>query len=101
MTDEAPDQSVRVSFAEGSVDDDLPAFFELMERLDEVISAAGVGEFDGNMDEELIAYGPDAEALFAVMEPLLRAFPARPCTIELRAADDGEEDGAVLREFLL
>lgn len=41
------------------------------------ITATGVGEFDGNLvgtdDATLYMYGPDADRLFAVVEPILRA----------------------------
>lgn len=52
------------------------------------------GELDGSMLGpdlvQLFAYGPDADRLFAVMEPALRRFPARPAHVTLRygAADD-------------
>lgn len=46
------------------------------------------GEFDGSMLGpdlvQLFAYGPDADRLFAVMEPVLRRFPARPAHATLR-----------------
>ncbi len=42
----------------------------------EAIEAAGVGEFDGNLigpdDAVLYMYGPDADRLFAAVEPTLR-----------------------------
>lgn len=46
-------------------------------RLSNAITATGVGEFDGNLvgadDATLYMYGPDADQLFAVVEPILRA----------------------------
>ena len=46
------------------------------------------GELDGSMLGpdlvKLFAYGPDADRLFAVMEPTLRRFPARPAHVTLR-----------------
>jgi hypothetical protein len=57
-------------------------------RLTAAITEAGVGEFDGNEfgggHVVLFAYGPDAAALFAAMESLLRDFPARPASVVLR-----------------
>ena len=51
----------------------------LIDALDRVIDEQGVGEFDG---EEfgggrcvIYMYGPDADQLFAVVEPILRATP--------------------------
>ncbi len=66
----------------------------LQKRLATAIESAGVGEFDGNEfgggEAVLFAYGPDASRLFTVMEPELRAFPARPAHAVLRygEADD-------------
>ena len=56
--------------------------------LAEAIARAGVGEFDGNEfgagEAILYAYGPDADALFAVMAPTLRGLPFRPARVLLR-----------------
>ncbi|MET8755927.1 hypothetical protein ABZW32_38420 [Streptomyces sp. NPDC004667] len=56
--------------------------------LAELIERADVGEFDGNEfgggEVTLYAYGPDADALFAVMAPVLRDLPFRPAHIVLR-----------------
>ncbi|MFO0958943.1 MAG: hypothetical protein U0800_16210 [Isosphaeraceae bacterium] len=57
--------------------DDLVPLFDLEDQLEEAIDAAGVGEFDGNemaidlADGSLYMYGPDAEALYAVVGPIL------------------------------
>lgn len=84
------DQSVTVDFDE--LDDaSLPHFFSLMEDLQAAIERSGVGEFDGNADAMLYAYGPDAEALWAVMEPLVRGF-GRPCEVELRLGPMEDDD---------
>ncbi|MFF9983050.1 hypothetical protein [Streptomyces erythrochromogenes] len=57
-------------------------------RLTEAIEQAGVGEFDrneyGGGEVALYAYGPDADALFAVMAPILHALPFRPAHVVLR-----------------
>ncbi|MFE4599343.1 hypothetical protein ACFRKE_00625 [Kitasatospora indigofera] len=56
--------------------------------LAEVIERAGVGELDGNEfgggEVVLFSYGPDADALFAVMAPVLRDVPFRPASVVLR-----------------
>jgi hypothetical protein len=55
----------------------LDALLEVEEQLEVAINTAGVGEFDGNeiavdlSDGSLYMYGPDAEALFAVVRPVL------------------------------
>ncbi|MFI1652083.1 hypothetical protein ACH4XT_34860 [Streptomyces avidinii] len=54
----------------------------------EAIENAEVGEFDGNEygggEVVLYAYGPDADALFAVMAPILNDLPFRPAHVVLR-----------------
>jgi hypothetical protein len=49
---------------------------ELEQRLEQSIKKAGVGEFDGNEfgDGECVwyMYGPDADALYRAVEPILR-----------------------------
>ncbi|MFD6492383.1 hypothetical protein [Streptomyces sp. NPDC060188] len=56
--------------------------------LREAIEGAGAGEFDGNEfgggEVTLFAYGPDADVLFAVMEPAVRGLPLRPAQVVLR-----------------
>ncbi|MFJ8996392.1 hypothetical protein ACIRQH_39080 [Streptomyces sp. NPDC102279] len=62
--------------------------------MSEAIEGAGVGEFDGNEfgggEVALFAYGPDADALFAVMEPVLRDLPLRPAHVVLRYGSASE-----------
>jgi hypothetical protein len=52
---------------------------EIEDPLIEAIEQAGVGEFDGNEvgpdDAVLYMYGPDGDALWATVEPVLRAAP--------------------------
>ncbi|MCF4138360.1 hypothetical protein L1856_19050 [Streptomyces sp. Tue 6430] len=54
--------------------------------------AAGVGEVDGNEfgggEAVVYAYGPDADALFEVLEPTLRSLPFRPAHVLLRRGDN-------------
>jgi hypothetical protein len=53
--------------------------FALQEKMMQAISDSGAGEFDGDMWGEgecvLYMYGPDANRLFAVVEPLLKSCP--------------------------
>jgi hypothetical protein len=57
--------------------DDLGPLFEVEDRLEAAIAQANVGEFDGNeiavdlSDGSLYMYGPDAEALYCVVRPIL------------------------------
>jgi hypothetical protein len=70
-----PQHAVLVRFAYGSTD--LSRLFAIEERLEQAIVEAGVGEFDGNevaidgSDGTLYMYGPDADALFAAVHPIL------------------------------
>jgi hypothetical protein len=74
---QSPEHAVLVHFAYGSTN--LSELFALEERLEAAIADAGVGEFDGNevatdgSDGTLYMYGPDADALFAVVRPALDA----------------------------
>ncbi|MET9611037.1 hypothetical protein ABZZ17_39155 [Streptomyces sp. NPDC006512] len=56
--------------------------------LTEAIEQADVGEFGGNEygggEVVLYAYGPDADALFAVMAPILNDLPFRLAHVVLR-----------------
>lgn len=71
-----PEHAVIVHFNYGSTD--LQLLFALEDKLEHAISAANAGEFDGNevatdgSDSYLYMYGPDADKLFAVVEPVLK-----------------------------
>ena len=58
-------------------DGDLKRVHDLEDALTEAIDAANAGEFDGNDVGEgeciLYAYGPDADALFAAIQPVVAA----------------------------
>jgi len=67
---------------EFGAENERKAIFELEGRLIAAIEAAEAAEFDGNEfgggECTLYMYGPDADALFAAVEPVLREFvPAR------------------------
>jgi hypothetical protein len=57
--------------------DSLEPLLEVEDQLESAIHDAGVGEFDGHeiaidlSDGSIYMYGPDAEALFAVVRPIL------------------------------
>ena len=69
------EQALIVHFDYGLAE--LDTLFELEARLEEAISEAGVGDYDGNevsvsgSDVFLYMYGPDADALLAVVRPIL------------------------------
>jgi hypothetical protein len=70
------------------LDEERATIRQAQQSLRDAIAAAGVGEFDGNefgaSTVVLYAYGPDADALFAIMSPTLRALPFRPAHVVLR-----------------
>lgn len=73
------EHAVIVHFVYGSKD--LSSLFKLEEKLKSAITKAGVGEYDGNevavdgSDGYLYMYGPDADRLFVVVEPILKSTP--------------------------
>jgi len=70
---------VIVSLSRPGVD----AAFKLDEKLDRGVSASGAGEYDGNeiavdgSEAIFYAYGPDADALWKVMKPIVEAAPPK------------------------
>ena len=83
-------------------DDDRAGIGELSDRLEKAIEDAGVGELDGDEFGEgecvLFLYGPDADALFAVVEPLLRASPhARGGFVLKQYGEPGDPDTREVR----
>ncbi|MGW1533997.1 hypothetical protein [Streptomyces aureus] len=98
-----PEQAVIARFHLGGGDlgesDQWALVFEAERTMTAAVRAAGVGEVDGNEfgggEVVIFAYGPDAAALYRVMEPGLRALPFRPAHVVLR---HGEPAGDVVRE---
>lgn len=85
----ASEQAVIVELRYGQRD--LTRLHALEDRLDQAITEAGVGQFDGDevaadgSSATLYAYGPDADRLFATMRPILEGAPfARGATVTLR-----------------
>lgn len=74
---QSPEHAVIVHFNYGSTD--LQPLFALEDELEQAISAAGAGEFDGNelaadgSDAYLYMYGPDADRLFEAVRPVLES----------------------------
>ncbi|MFI6288322.1 hypothetical protein ACIBCM_26840 [Streptomyces sp. NPDC051018] len=69
--------------------------FDAERSAESAVRAAGVGEVDGNEfgggEVVIYAYGPDADALYRVMEPCLRALPFRPAHVVLRYGEPGDD----------
>jgi tetratricopeptide (TPR) repeat protein len=64
----------------------------LENRLEELLEAGGQGELDGHEtgpeNTTLFLYGPDAEALFRAVEPVLRDYPlCRGARVTVRQSD--------------
>lgn len=75
----APEHAVLVSFEYGEAT--LKPLFALERRLLDAVSSAGAGEYDGHeiavdlSHGTLYMYGPDADALFTAVQPVLAATP--------------------------
>jgi hypothetical protein len=89
-----PEHAVIAHFGYGSTDPE--PVFALSDLLEQAISAADVGEFDGNglaadgTDGSLYMYGPDADRLFAVVRPILESAPfMRGAQVKLRYGPAG------------
>jgi len=83
------EEAVIVHFDHGQAD--WSAFFEFETELEHAIAKAAVGEYDGNelavdgSDGSLYIYGPDADALYAIVEPrLLSATCLKNVVVTLR-----------------
>ncbi|WAU86110.1 hypothetical protein O1Q96_03260 [Streptomyces sp. Qhu-G9] len=65
--------------------------FTAEREMEAAAARACVGEIDGNEfgggEAVVYAYGPDADALFRVLEPTLRSLPFRPAHVVLRRGD--------------
>jgi hypothetical protein len=77
----------------------LDALMALEDELEAALDGKNVGELDGNeiavdgSDGFLFLYGPDADALFAVIEPVLRKSAVTPgADATLRYGDPDEAD---------
>ena len=68
---------LRLSNSSFGVSDEQEAFFALEDEVAAAIEDAQSGEFDGDEFGEgecvLYTYGPDADVLFAAIEPVLKA----------------------------
>ncbi|PBC60982.1 hypothetical protein BKI49_26775 [Streptomyces sp. Tue6028] len=69
--------------------------FEAERSTGAAVEAARVGEVDGNEfgggEVVIFAYGPDAESLYRLMEPGLRALPFRPAHVVLRHGEPADD----------
>ncbi len=93
----APEDAVIVHFQYGSTD--LQPLFALEDRLAAAIDAAGTGQYDGHEiavdggDGFLFMYGPNADALFEAVRPILEACDfARGASVILRRVTAGDAE---------
>ena len=92
-----PQQAVLVHLCGTGLPDDVYESCDLAtieDRLTEVIAQQELGEFDGNevgpTESTLFMYGPNAERLFAAIEPVLRAYPlCQRARVEIRRGGPG------------
>lgn len=79
-SDQAVIISLRLSDGSFGTDDERQGVLLLEDQIIEAVDRAGVGAVDGHGFgdgvAELFVYGPDAEALFAALENVVRAFNA-------------------------
>lgn len=85
----------RLSGDEFGEPDERASVYQAERAMTAAVREARVGEVDGNEfgggEAVLYAYGPDAEALFTVMEPMLRVLPFRPAYVIVRRGDRATE----------
>jgi len=86
--DGPPEQEVEVHFAYGSTN--FQHVYALGDQLQTAIAEAKVGEYDGHAipadgsDGKYFVYGPDAEAIYKAIAPILEASPLmRGATVTL------------------
>ena len=97
------DECVLIYLDAANLSDEIYAEFDLStleDQLIDVIQKNGVGEFDGNEAGEgvttLYTYGPDADALYRAMEPVLIAYPlCRNARIVIRKGGPGSPQSEV------
>ncbi|NHN55622.1 hypothetical protein G9U51_07485 [Calidifontibacter sp. DB0510] len=101
----SPQHAVMIHYelsGEFGSDSEREALFKLEDVLEAKVEAANAGELDGNEfgDGEAVIYlyGPDADRLWQVVEPDVRAFPARPAHAILRYG--GAEDASARERMI-
>jgi len=73
------DQAVIIQFNYGLAD--LGPFYELSDKLDSIVEASGLGEYDGHeiavdrSDGFFFLYGPDAKKLYEVIKDTIEKTP--------------------------
>lgn len=77
MAEHAVLATLKLSTGDFGSDEEVESIHDLSDQLTEAINEANAGEFDGDEFGDgqctLYMYGPDADLLFAAVEPILRA----------------------------
>lgn len=86
----------KLSDDEFGLAEEREALHQLEDSLESQISRRRAGEVDGhefgNGEAVLYCYGPDADALFALIEHELRSMKARPAYVILRYGEASDPD---------
>jgi hypothetical protein len=92
------EQAVIVHLAIGPAGLDFPVLQALEDRLSAAIETSQVGEYDGNAvgpDEAILyAYGPDADELFEVMQPILESSAPADGSYAVKRYGGADDPGA-------
>lgn len=97
-----PEQAVLLhlilSDDEFGTEDEREAIYLLSDRLEDAIERHQAGEFDGNEFGGggcvLFMYGPDADALFSAIEPIVRLSPLTRDGHAIKRYGDADDDNA-------
>lgn len=99
MSDHAVIVHIPLSNDEFGTDEEQEAVFALDEELEEAVNACGLGEFDGNEigggECAYFIYGPDADALYELVEPILRSRPIAARGFAIKRYGDVDDVNAV------
>jgi hypothetical protein len=78
--------------------EEVTQLMDLEQRLETAIESSGAGELDGNEvgggEFVVFIYGPDADRLFAVVEPLLRESPLASGGFAVKRYGAADDPGA-------
>jgi hypothetical protein len=89
----------RLSESPFGSEDECDAIADLSLLLLQAIDRQGVGEFDGEESGEgrcvFFMYGPDADRLFDVVEPILKAAPLPPGGFVIKRYGDVKDPDAI------
>jgi len=99
MAEHAVLVKLKLSADEFGTGDEIQSIQELAEQLDVAIIDADVGEFDGDEFGEgectLYTYGPNADALFSTIEPILRSSRHAPGGYVIKRYGEASDPSAI------